>query len=368
VSRFRRETSPRRRGAAAGLVAVIIGVLASGYFVVSALAAPTPPTITVTFPAPAGVYNATGWSAGCSTAGICGTVTDSSTVTGVTLSIYQSDTGMYWDSGSFSSTTPVFNGASGTSNWSYPFTPPADGHYRVVVDATDEAGNDISDVTVAFAYKTTPPPAPRITAKPANPTTQTSADFTFTDRQWPDVVFWCSVDSAPVQNCTGGAEGELDLTGLTVGLHCLSVYVTDEAGNNSLPRTYCWDVEGRSTTFSVGGDLASSLYPGTSSPLDMTFTNPGSSPITIDTADLTSSNISITTNQPGCGSSNFQATGLGADVTIPADQFEPISLSNLNVPQADWPVISMIDTNTNQDACEGASLTLTYSGIEASGS
>jgi hypothetical protein len=368
VSRFRRGTSPRRRGAAAGLVAVVIGVLASGYFVVSALAAPTPPTIAVTFPASAGVYNATGWSGGCPTAGICGTVADSSTVIGVTLSIYQSDTGLYWNDGSFSSTTPVFNGATGTTSWNYPFIPPADGHYRVVVEATDEAGNDISDVTVAFTYKTTPPPAPRITTKPSNPTTETTADFAFTDRQWPNTVFWCSVDSAPVQDCTGGAEGELDLTGLSVGLHCLSVYVTDEADNNSLPRTYCWDVEGESTTFSVGGDLAASLYPGTSAPLDMTFTNPSSSPITIDSSDLTGSNITVSTNQAGCGSSNFQAAGLGTNVTIPADQFEPISLSSLNVPQSDWPVITMIDTNTNQDACEGASLTLTYSGIEASGS
>jgi hypothetical protein len=42
-----------------------------------------------------------------------------------------------------------------------------------------------------------------------------------------------------------------------------------------------------------------------------------------------------------------------------------VSLSALRVPQDDWPVIEMIETNTNQDACQGARLTLTYSGIEA---
>jgi hypothetical protein len=59
--------------------------------------------------------------------------------------------------------------------------------------------------------------------------------------------------------------------------------------------------------------------------------------------------------------------GLTASVTIPADQTTPVSLSTLGVPQADWPVIEMIDTDSNQDACEGARLTLTYSGIGATG-
>jgi len=44
-----------------------------------------------------------------------------------------------------------------------------------------------------------------------------------------------------------------------------------------------------------------------------------------------------------------------------------VSLSALGVPQAKWPRIAMLETNTNQDACQGAHLTLTYSGIEATG-
>ncbi len=51
----------------------------------------------------------------------------------------------------------------------------------------------------------------------------------------------------------------------------------------------------------------------------------------------------------------------------PAHQSTPVSLSALGVPQAKWPRIAMLETNTNQDACQGAHLTLTYSGIEATG-
>jgi hypothetical protein len=272
-------TSPRRRGLAAGLVAAVIGVLAGGYFVVSALAA-SRPTISVTFPVTGDTYNAAAWTAGCSPAGICGTASASAGFSSVTVSIEQESTGDYWNGSSFVSGPPIFDAVTGTASWSYGFIPPADGSYFVEAVVTDQSGAR-ADAFLGFEY-----------------------------------------------------------------------------GNTA----------GDSSTFGVGGDLSTPLYPGTSEPLDMTFTNPSSSAITIDAAQLTGSNISIGTNQAACGSSNFQAAGLGTNVTIPADQFTPISLSSLNVPQSDWPAITMIDTNANQDACEGATLTLTYSGIEASGS
>jgi hypothetical protein len=268
-----------RRGVTAGLVAVVIGVLAGGYFVVSALAA-SRPTITVTFPVSGDAYNSAAWTAGCSPGGICGTASASAGFSSVAVSIRQQATGDYWNGSAFVSGPAIFDAATGTTSWNYQFTPPDDGAYFVEARVTDQSGARADDF-LGFQY-----------------------------------------------------------------------------GNTA----------GQSSTFGVGGNLSSPLYPGTNEPLDMTFTNPSSSSITIDSAGLTGSNISISTNQAGCGSSNFQAAGLGTNVTIPADQFTPISLSSLNVAQADWPVITMIDTNANQDACEGATLTLTYSGIEASGS
>jgi hypothetical protein len=118
--------------------------------------------------------------------------------------------------------------------------------------------------------------------------------------------------------------------------------------------------------FAVGGNLTAPLYPGASQRLDLTFTNPGSWPATIPSGAISARNITITSRAPGCASSNFAvAQGLASAVTIPARQLAPVSLSSLRVPEDDWPVIEMIETNANQDACQGAKLTLTYSGIEA---
>jgi hypothetical protein len=108
----------------------------------------------------------------------------------------------------------------------------------------------------------------------------------------------------------------------------------------------------------VSGNLAAFLYPGTSQLLDLVFTNPESSPITVAANGV---NILISTNRAGCpASTNFSVErGLTTSVTIPANSTR--SLAQLGVPTEDWPVIGMVDTHTNQDACEGATLALDYS-------
>jgi hypothetical protein len=333
------------------------------------------PAITLTFPRNDHVYGPATWAAGCPAAGICGSAADPSGVQSVAVAIYQSSSRRYWTGSAFSSSLPDFNPASGTTAWRYDFTPPQVGLYDIVVRATDDLGN-LAWMLVRFRYDITMPPAPRITRQPANPSADASPEFEFTDRDWPHVRFWCSLDSGAVQPCTGdtdhdgdrNVEGERQYENLPPGQHCFAVYVTSEAGNRSAATTYRWTIEGASATFTVGGNLPDPLYPGTSEPLDLTFTNPSSSPITIAPGGVGSSNIAITTSQAGCAAANFEVSqGLTTSVTVPASQMTPVSLAGLSIPQADWPVITMIDTGSNQDACVGAPLTLTYSGIEATG-
>ena len=205
-------------------------------------------------------------------------------------------------------------------------------------------------------------------------------EFAFTDSDWPAVRFFCYLDTGPLMNCTGNTdhdadqfvEGEWRFSGLSPGMHCFHVYVVGSVigvgGVASQTTRFCWTISGPSLNFTVGGDLTRPLFPGTSESLNMTFTNPNAVPITIAAGAVTAANISISTDKPGCASSNFAVTqGLTDSVTIPAHQFTAISLASLGVPEGDWPVVTMLETGTNQDACQGAKLTFTYSGIEATG-
>jgi hypothetical protein len=228
-------------------------------------------------------------------------------------------------------------------------------------------------------------PAPVLEEYPPNPTYASSALLTYSDAR-PDVSFHCYLNVPPAALCTGGrgrpgrrSRGEQRYSGLTIGVYCFYVYATARTRSRSRTTQYCWTVLGRPVPYrrhhrqrllpvTVGGDLAMPLLPGVSESIDLTFANPNPVPVTIASGGISAANITITTAQPGCMNSWFVVTqGLAADITIPARQSTPVSLSDLLVPQSDWPVVEMVDTDTNQDACEGATLTLTYSGIEVTG-
>jgi hypothetical protein len=93
--------------------------------------------------------------------------------------------------------------------------------------------------------------------------------------------------------------------------------------------------------------------------LNLSITNPNPAPITIASGAIT---ITIATNKPLCpAAGNYVVTqGLTTSITIPANSTK--SLSDLSVPTGNWPVITMLNTSYNQNACQGASLTLTYTG------
>jgi hypothetical protein len=123
----------------------------------------TAPTSTISFPA-AAPYNTAGWNGGCATK-ICGTAQDEAGGSGlqkVEVSV-QRGSGNFWNGSAFSTSTQVWNLASGTSNWSYAFPAgnfPADGGYTVSVRATDNAGTVQSPATTrTFTYDTTAPTA-----------------------------------------------------------------------------------------------------------------------------------------------------------------------------------------------------------------
>ena len=80
------------------------------------------PSSTTTFPGPGAGYNSSGWNAGCTTIGFCGTYSDATSgVQKVEISIRQG-TGNYWSAGSFSSGSEVWNLTSlSAGDWSFAF-------------------------------------------------------------------------------------------------------------------------------------------------------------------------------------------------------------------------------------------------------
>jgi len=226
--------------------------------------------------------------------------------------------------GATASAISVFSGSPQFTTVSTAFGSP------LVAKVTDSHGNPVSGVQVTFTA----------------PASGASGNFAS-----------CSGGNPTSIRCvvTSNASGLATTSTLTANSTAGGFSVTAAATGVGTPATFSLI---NSVNFTISGDITPPLYPGTSQKLNLVFANPNPSPITIASGAVT---VTITTTQAGCPvSPNFAAPqGLTANVTVPANSTK--SLSDLGIAQANWPVVAMVETHANQDACEGAPLTLHYS-------
>jgi large repetitive protein len=115
--------------------------------------------------------------------------------------------------------------------------PLSEGKHSFAVRAKDAAGNLSGTANFNWTVDTTPPPAPVITATPTNPTTQTSARFSFSDTQ-KGVSFLCQLDGSAFSTCSSPKT----YSGLSQGSHTFSVLAQDAVGNRSGATSFTWTI------------------------------------------------------------------------------------------------------------------------------
>ncbi len=112
----------------------------------------------------------------------------------------------------------------------------ADGAHTFDVRAIDAVGHVGSDSRSWTVDATAPDTS--ITSGPANPTSSTSAAFTFTSTE-AGSTFACSLDGAAYTACTSPKS----YTGLAAGPHAFAVKATDAVGNtDATPATFSWTI------------------------------------------------------------------------------------------------------------------------------
>ena len=144
------------------------------------------------------------------------------------------------------------------------------GSHTFAVRATDAAGN--TDATPASHTWTVeapvivPPPAPdttapdtTLTATEPNPTSDPTADFSFTSNE-AGSTFSCSVDSAPFSACSS----PFSTVALSPGSHTFAVRATDAAGNtDATPASHSWSLAGSSAPTTWLTEQPPSISPST---------------------------------------------------------------------------------------------------------
>jgi hypothetical protein len=109
-----------------------------------------------------------------------------------------------------------------------------DGHFAY----SNPIGWQTAVVGVKPLETTTPPPTPTITSRPANPSNQTGATFSFTDTQ-AGVSFLCQLDGSGFSACSSPKT----YSGLSQSSHTFSVKAQDAAGNQSGAASFTWTID-----------------------------------------------------------------------------------------------------------------------------
>jgi hypothetical protein len=149
-------------------------------------------------------------------------------------SILLSDSSFKLDSLTTCSTsTPLAVGNS--CNLAVDFLPVRTGPVSATLTLTDNNLNLNPATQVIQITAVALPPTPVILTNPANPTTATSATFTFSDTQTP-ITFVCSIDSLPFSACSSPAS----YSALSGGAHAFQVKAADSLGNLSIAASYNW--------------------------------------------------------------------------------------------------------------------------------
>jgi hypothetical protein len=195
------------------------------------------------------------------------------------------------------------------------------------------------------------PPEPHFTQTPPNPSSTSVSTFAWTDAE-AGVAFQCKIENGSWHACTSPYTFTVATT--NNGEHQFAVRAVDAAGNISDDEDYKWKVVA-GATFTISGSV-SGLYPGVWRPIAITFTNPNN-----HTIYVTSLTVTVSSSPASCAASTnveIQQAPLTTShtATVPANGSAPLAA-------ADRPMIRLKDLpTTNQDACKGATFSLSYSG------
>ena len=145
------------------------------------------------------------------------------------------------------------------------------GSHTFEVRATDVAGNpDGTPATYTWVIQTAPdttPPDTSIASKPTNPSTSTSASFTYSSTE-AGSTFECKLDSGSFSVCPIGGQG---YSGLSQGSHTFQVRAIDPSNNiDPTPASYTWTIDSVAPDTSIANKPAN---PSNSTSASFTYTS-----------------------------------------------------------------------------------------------
>jgi hypothetical protein len=267
---------------------------------------------------------------------------------------------------STSQSSPMFrcrldSGATTTCSSGVTYTALSQGSHTFRVTATVPGATESAAATRTWTVDTAAPPKPVVTKGPANPSDPTNVGFEYAVAD-SSATFQCKLDDGPFTNC---AKNHTEYPKAGVGDHCFVVRAIDAAGNLS-PTSDGWCWTATAGSFPVSGDL-SGFYPGRSQRIDLSIGNPNNFDLRVLSVEIAVPDATTRPNgtaSPCVGSQNLVVSQSlqTSPVAIVIPKNSTRTLSQLGVPEAQWPLLTMPNLAVNQDVCKNTVFTLTYTG------
>lgn len=112
--------------------------------------------------------------------------------------------------------------------------------------------------------------------------------------------------------------------------------------------------------FDISGSATAALSPGGSAPIDVRIRNTEDQTLRVSDLRVTVASVDapFASAELPCTVDDFAI--LQADRTIEIRPDTSLAFSELDWPESDWPHVTMLDTDANQDGCIDAELRLTF--------
>lgn len=122
-----------------------------------------------------------------------------------------------------------------------------------------------------------------------------------------------------------------------------------------------------SASFTISGNFGP-LWPGTWQAVNLALTNPHSQAISIRSLNVSIESVRAprATSALPCTAGDFSVVQFAGAYPLRVGPIATVHLSDLGVAAARGPQLRMLDRPVNQDGCQGATVTLAYTGVATS--
>jgi len=168
----------------------------------------------------------------------------------------------------------------------------------------------------------------------------------------------------PASVNVGGTTSLQVATKNTANSGAYTLTITGTSGTKTQTTSVALNLTATGKQFTISAPSITVPGPGASQPLNLSLTNTNNQPLNVTNLTVNIQSVIKAAGAPAgsCTVADYAITQYSGTYPVAVPGGQTVSLSSLR-PTSTWPKLNMLNSGSNQDACKGAHVNLTYSGV-----